>query len=71
LIIINKYTVIKSRDDRWAGQVALLADKMNAYRSSVEKAEGERILGRLDLSERIILKLFSEKYGWVVWNGSM
>jgi hypothetical protein len=38
--------MIKSRRMRWAGHVALMAEKRNAYRILVEKPEGRRSLGR-------------------------
>jgi hypothetical protein len=38
--------MIKSRRMRWAGHVARLGEKRNAYRILGEKAEGKRPLGR-------------------------
>jgi hypothetical protein len=38
--------IIKSRKMRWAGHVALLGEKRNAYRILVGKPEGKRPLGR-------------------------
>jgi hypothetical protein len=38
--------VIKSRRMRWAGHVARMGGKMNAYRTFVGKREGKRPLGR-------------------------
>jgi hypothetical protein len=38
--------IIKSRRMRWAGHVARLGQKMNAYRLLVIKPEGKRPLGR-------------------------
>jgi hypothetical protein len=38
--------VIKSRRMRWAGHIALMVKKMNAYRILVGKPEGKRPLGR-------------------------
>jgi hypothetical protein len=38
--------MIKSRRMRWAGHVAQMADKRNAYRILVGKPEGKRPLGR-------------------------
>jgi hypothetical protein len=38
--------MIKSRRMRWAGHVARLGEKMNAYRILVGKQEGKRPLGR-------------------------
>jgi hypothetical protein len=38
--------IIKARRMRWAGHVARLAEKGNAYRLLVGKPEGRRLLGR-------------------------
>jgi hypothetical protein len=38
--------IIKSRKMRWAGHVARMGEKRNAYRLLVGKPEGERPLGR-------------------------
>jgi hypothetical protein len=38
--------MIKSRRMRWAGHVARMGEKRNAYRSIVGKPEGKRSLGR-------------------------
>jgi hypothetical protein len=38
--------IIKSRRMRWAGHVARMREKRNAYRLLVEKPEGKRPLGR-------------------------
>jgi hypothetical protein len=38
--------VIKSRRMRWAGHVAQMGEKRNAYRILVGKPEGKRPLGR-------------------------
>jgi hypothetical protein len=37
---------MKSRRMRWAGHVARMGEKRNAYRLLVEKPEGRRALGR-------------------------
>jgi hypothetical protein len=39
-------TMIKSRRIRWAGHVARMREKRNAYRILVGKPEGRRPLGR-------------------------
>jgi hypothetical protein len=44
------YRMIKSRRMRWAGHVARMGKKRNAYRIVVGKPEGERPLGRLRYS---------------------
>jgi hypothetical protein len=38
--------IIKSRKMRWAGHVARMGEKRNAYRFFVGKPEGKRPLGR-------------------------
>jgi transcription termination factor 2 len=38
--------IIKSRRMRWAGHVARMEEKRNAYRLLVGKPEGKRLLGR-------------------------
>jgi hypothetical protein len=38
--------IIKLRRMRWAGHVARMGEKMNAYRLLVGKQEGKRLLGR-------------------------
>jgi hypothetical protein len=38
--------IIKARRMRWAGLVARMGEKNNAYRLLVEKPEGSRPLGR-------------------------
>jgi hypothetical protein len=38
--------IIKSRSIRWAGHVARIGEKRNAYRLLVGKPEGKRPLGR-------------------------
>jgi hypothetical protein len=38
--------IIKSRRMRWAGHVARMGEKRNAYRLLVRKPEGKRQLGR-------------------------
>jgi hypothetical protein len=42
----NIIRMIKSRWMRWAGLVAQMRDKRNAYRILVGKPEGKRLLGR-------------------------
>jgi hypothetical protein len=38
--------MIKARKMRWAGHVARVGEKRNAYRILVGKPEGRRLLGR-------------------------
>jgi hypothetical protein len=42
----NIITTIKSRRMRWAGYIALMGEKRNAYRILVGKPGGRRPLGR-------------------------
>jgi hypothetical protein len=42
----NTIRMIKSRRMRWAGHVAQMGDKRNAYRILLRKPEGKRPLGR-------------------------
>jgi hypothetical protein len=53
--------MIKSRRMRWAGHVAQIGEKRNAYRILVGKPEGRRSLEQQDQGERIILKWILEK----------
>jgi hypothetical protein len=48
--------MIKSRKLRWAGLIARMGEKRNAYRISVGKPGGQRSLARTTVSGRIILK---------------
>jgi hypothetical protein len=52
---------------RWAGHVAHMGEKRNAYRILVGKPEGKRPYK--DVGRRIILKHVLEKYGRVIWTG--
>ena len=46
----------KSRRMRWAGSVACLAEGNVAYMVLVDKPEGHRQFGKLDVGGKIILK---------------
>jgi hypothetical protein len=48
-------TIIKLRTMRWAGHVARMGEKRNAYRLLVGKPEGKRLLARPRRSVWIIL----------------
>jgi hypothetical protein len=50
---------------RWAGQLARMGKKRNAYRILVGKPEGNRQLGR----PRIILKWILDTNDEMVWTG--
>jgi hypothetical protein len=55
----NIIRIIKSRRMRWAGHVARMGEKRNAYRLLVGKPKGKRPLGRPKRSWWIIL-------GWIL-----
>jgi hypothetical protein len=62
--------IIKSRRMRWAGHVAQMGEKRNAYRLLVGKPEGRRPLGRprrrwVDY----ILGWILERWDGVMWTG--
>jgi hypothetical protein len=59
--------MIKSRMMRWAGYVARMGEKRNAYRILVGKPEGKRQLEDLDIDGRIILKWMLD--GCIIWGG--
>jgi hypothetical protein len=54
-----------SRRMRWAGHVALMGEKINAYRLLVEKPQGRRPLGR----PRRRMDLVEVGWGGVDWIG--
>jgi hypothetical protein len=53
--------MIKSRRMRWAGHVARMMAKRNAYRIWVGKSEGKLPLKDQDIGEWIILKWILER----------
>jgi hypothetical protein len=56
--------MIKSRRIRWAGHVAQMRDKPNAYRILVGKREGKRPLGRLRRRWMNNIKTDLREIGW-------
>jgi hypothetical protein len=56
--------VIKSRRMRWAGHVARMRGKGNAYRILVGKAEGKRPLGRPRRRSVDNIKIYLREIGW-------
>jgi hypothetical protein len=48
--------MIKSMRMRWAGHVARMGEKRNAYRILVGKPEGKETIRDLDIGRRIVLK---------------
>jgi hypothetical protein len=53
--------MIKSRRMRWAGHVARIEEKRNAYRLLVGKPEGKRPKADQDIGRWTILKLILER----------
>jgi hypothetical protein len=56
--------MIKSRRMRWAGHVARMGEKMNAYRILVGNPEGKRPLGRPRRRSVDNIKMDLEEIGW-------
>jgi hypothetical protein len=54
----------KSRRMRWAGHVARMGEKRNAYRTLVGKPEGKRPLGRPRRRWVNNIKMDLRKIGW-------
>jgi hypothetical protein len=54
----------KSRRMRWAGHVAPMGKKRNAYRILVGKAEGKRPLGRPRHRWMYNIKMVLREIGW-------
>jgi hypothetical protein len=59
--MVSIIRTIISRRMRFAGHVARMGEKRNAYRIFVGKPEGKRPLGRPRRSEWTILKMILEK----------
>jgi hypothetical protein len=57
----NVIRVIKSRAMKWAGHVARMGEKRDAYMILVGRPGGRRPLGRPKLDRRIILKWISRR----------
>jgi hypothetical protein len=60
--------VIKSRRTRWAGYVAVMGEKWNAYRVVVGKAEGKRELGIPRCRWEVNIEMYPREIGWRVSN---
>jgi hypothetical protein len=58
------FRMIKSRRTRWAGHVALLGEKRNAYRILVGTPEGKRPLGSPRLRWEDNIKMDLREAGW-------
>jgi hypothetical protein len=63
--------IIKSRRMRWAGHVARMGERRNAYRLLVGKPEGKRLLGRPTRRwvDNIRMDLGEVRWGDVDWIG--
>jgi hypothetical protein len=61
--------IIKLRRMRWAGHVARMGEKRNAYRLLVGKPERKRPLGRPRLGRWITLVWILERWDGVMWTG--
>jgi hypothetical protein len=61
--------IMKARNMRWAGHIARLGEKMNAYRLLVGKREGRRPLGRPKRRwlDNIRMDLVEVRWGDVDW----
>jgi hypothetical protein len=60
----SKIRMIKSRRMRWAGLVARMGEKRNAYRILVGKVEGKRRLGRLGCRWVDNIRMDLREIGW-------
>jgi hypothetical protein len=56
--------IIKSRRIRWAGHVARIGEKRNAYRILVGKPEGKRTLGRPRRRWEDSIRMDLREIGW-------
>jgi hypothetical protein len=66
----SKIRKIKSRMMRWAGHVARMWEKRNAYRILVGKPEGKRPLGRPRRRWVNNIKIYVREMGWYGLDGS-
>ena len=63
----NIIRVTKSRIMRWSGLVARMEDRRDAYRVSVRKPWGKRLLQDVGVGVRIILKWIFRKWDCEPW----
>jgi hypothetical protein len=61
--------IIKLRRMRWAGHVARMGAKRNAYRLLVRKPEGKRPLGRPRCRWVDNIRMILERWYGVMWTG--
>jgi hypothetical protein len=67
----NIIRMIKSRRIRWAGHVARMGEKRNAYRILVGNPAGKRPLGRPRRRWVDNIKIDLRDIEWDVWTGSI
>jgi hypothetical protein len=60
----NTIRMIKSRRMRWAGHLACMGEKINAYRILVGKPEGRRPLGRARHTWVNYIKIYLREIEW-------
>jgi hypothetical protein len=63
--------MIRSRRMKWAGHIARMKEKRNAYRVLVGKPEGRRQQGRLRRRWEDNNKWLLERWDGVAWTGSI
>jgi hypothetical protein len=61
--------IITSRWMRWAGHLARIGEKRNAYKLLVGKPEGERPLGRPRRRWMDNIRIILERWDGVMWTG--
>jgi hypothetical protein len=69
----NTIRIIKSRRKRWAGHVAHIRERRNAYKVWVENPAGKRPLGRPRCGWEGNIKIDLREVGWwygLDWSGS-
>jgi hypothetical protein len=64
----NKIRMIKPKKMKWAGHLARMGAKMNAYRISVGRPKGKRPLGRPRRRLECNIKMNFRELGWGVMN---
>jgi hypothetical protein len=67
----NIIRVINSRRLRWAGHVARMGERRDAYRALVGKPEGRRPLERPRRRWEDNIKMNFREAGWGAWTGSI
>jgi hypothetical protein len=61
---LSLISMVKSRRMRWAGHVARMGEKRNAYRILVGNPEGKRLLGRIKRRWVDNIKIDLREIGW-------